>query len=154
MEELAADPKSGVINDQDFGYISFEPPYDDEDEGFWQMYNDWEHPEANAKVSCSLIPGNEDGPFDVSREFFLSKRQELGSLWELCLEELRKIIKEWYAKENISDPREIFFLSSLSMVRSDSKDWEVSFEAKDGHFWTFVSFQIRDNRIIGNTIDM
>lgn len=153
LEELASIPGSGVIKDPDFGFISYEPPYKEGDEGFWQMYDDWEHPESNAKVGCSAIPGDETGPFQEARQFLLSKRNNLGGLWSLCHDELIKAIERWYQKEDTKDPKEIYYLSSLSVESSKCDEWEVSFEAKDQYFWTFTSFQIKGNTIVGNTTD-
>lgn len=153
LEQLASTPGSGVINDPDFGFISYEPPYKEGDEGYWQMYNDWEHPESNAKVGCSAIPGDENGPFPVAREFLLSKRNDLDGLWNLCHDELIKVIRQWYQDDKDKSPMDIYYLSSLSMENSKSDEWEVSFEAKDEFFWTFTSFQIKGNTIIGNSTD-
>jgi hypothetical protein len=153
LEELASTPGSGVIKDPDFGFISYELPYKTGGEGFWQMYNDWDHPESNAKIGCSAIPGDENGPFKEARQFLLSKRNDLDALWDLCCDELIKIIAVWYPEEKGRDPKEVYYLSSLSMENSNSDEWEVSFEAKDDYFWTFISFQIKGNTIIGNTTD-
>jgi hypothetical protein len=117
------------------------------------MYDDWVHPESNAKVGCSAIPGDETGPFQEARQFLLSKRNDLDGLWSLCHDELVKAIERWYQEEDTKDPKEIFYLSSLSMESSKSDEWEVSFEAKDQYFWTFTSFQIKGNTIVGNTTD-
>ena len=143
LEELASIPKSGVLKDRDFGFISYVPPSKKEDEGFWQMYHEWEHPESNAKVGCSIIPGDDNGPFESSRKFLLSKRSQLSELWEFCHDELSKIVQEWYQKENTNDPKDIYFLSSLALEKSGGDEWEISFEAHDKYFWTFVSFQIK-----------
>jgi hypothetical protein len=153
LEELAAKPVSEVMKDVDFGYISYEPPSVKGEEGYWQMYDDWSFPEANAKLGCSAIPGDANGPFQIARKFLLSKRDALEELWVLCSDELQKIKEQWYPKETEMSHKDIYFLSSISMERSDSDEWEISFEAKDGYFWTFVSFQIKDNNIVGNTID-
>ena len=153
LKELAAKRGSGVMKDSDFGYISYEPPSAEGEEGYWQMYDDWSFPEVNAKLGCSAIPGDENGPFQIARKFLLSKRDALEELWVLCGEELEKIKEQWYPEETDKSYRDIYFLSSISVERSDSNEWEISFESKDSYFWTFVSFQIKDNNILGNTID-
>lgn len=100
------------MNDPDFGKISYEPPYKEGQEGFWQMYNDWEYPEFNAKVGCSMIPGDENGPFESSREFLLDKRKKLDMLWDMCHEELLNTIEQWYPNISTKKPGDIYYLSS------------------------------------------
>lgn len=154
LEELSKIPGSGVVDDKDFGLIRFVEAAGEEDEGFWQMEHDWELPAYNAKIGCCEIPGDINGPFDEARSFLLSKKENIDALWKLCEGELRKNIAQWYPKDIAKNSEDIFFLSSLAMDSdSDNKGWEISFEAKDEYKWTFMSFQLEGDKIIGGTVD-
>jgi len=153
LEELAKRPNSGVLYDEDFGFISYEPPNKNWDEGYWQMFNDWGCSESNAKIGCSTIPGDKNGPFKESRHFLLSKKENLNDLWQLCNKSLNKIKQEWYPGDTDKSIQDIYYLSSLGMGKSNTDDWNISFETKEDYRWSFVTFTIRNNIISDYTID-
>jgi hypothetical protein len=154
LDKLVEVEGSGFLKDPDFGLIRYVEASDDE-EGFWQMDDDWDLPEEKAKVSCCVIPGDINGPFVEARQFLLLKKENLSKLWLLCEDELHEQIKVWYPNDIGRPPQDIFFIASLALdgVKQNSNGWEVSFESRDDFRWTFMSFQFQGNELVSGSVD-
>jgi len=148
-EELLSDPGSGLIGDEDFGLISYFQPSDQED-GIWQMEDEWENPDESAIITCTGIPGNIHGPYKESRDFLLSKRQKLDQIWALCQKPLLAYTARWSPGSESANPKDIYWLSTMALNDSSLEVFEVGFESKEDHPLGQIYFEITDGKIINN----
>ena len=142
-----------AMDDPDFGRIQFDAIGESEF-GMWQMDDDWEIPEAWAKVACCSIPGDKSGPYPEARSFLISKRHSLNDVWRIVELHLEAMRAKWRPDTGSTPLTEVFYLSALSMDHpfTSPPTWEVSFEPRDG-FWIFASFQFQGDTFIDSSCD-
>lgn len=142
IQQAINEDGSGVLDDPDFGIIQYDEPYDGKGEGIWQMIDEWSLNESRLSqfpekldFSSSSILGNNDGPYDIAREFILSKLDinNRNKIWDSSESYLKEQLLRWLPKYEHMDSREIFMLTNIATHKIENNEitkWEVVFGIK------------------------
>ncbi|BBO93171.1 hypothetical protein [Desulfosarcina ovata] len=147
-------PQSLTIEDSDFGIIQYVEPVKEYPYGYWQMDDKWKVDFQKEPLCSAGIPGDESGPFESARKFILEKKNSPSLIWGICDSALREFIDEFIKDVKYSEPKDIFYISCISMDsdKNDPQGWEVCFDTKDEYRWINFCLQIEGNNIVSNTI--
>jgi hypothetical protein len=102
------------MDDPDFGPITFDSGKGAV-VGVWQMDGDWNMPADNAKLGCSSIPGDKNGPFLEARTFLLQIKSDANRIWQLSEVILKNQLRKWRIADQIDDVKDYVYWSSLSL---------------------------------------
>ena len=115
------------IVDPVFGKLVFMHIEKHPERSYWE--GEWKMPESNHSIGISLR-GEEQGPSEDSRSFYLSLPDRIEQIIERCRPPLAKVFREWLNKDT---PADIF--SELKLTGFDIDDpnerplrWSVQFE--------------------------
>jgi hypothetical protein len=115
------------IVDPVFGMLTFTHIAKHPERSYWE--GEWKVPGRGCSIGISLH-GEEDGPTEDSRKFYLNLPERIDQILERCRPPLAKVFREWLNREM---PDDIF--SELKLTGFDVDDpncqplrWSVSFE--------------------------
>lgn len=159
IHELVNEPRSGLMDDPDFGLIEYF-------EGIWQMNDKWEYSKYSQKLrfSSSSILGDLDGPFTFAREFLLSKNEETNyqAIWKNSETGLTQQIQRWHARHSGRDPKDLFSLTNISMESNEGNEiaqWEATFEPKaetinqESDIFTYIYLKFNRDNYVSTSCD-
>jgi hypothetical protein len=143
-----------TLEDHDFGHISFDEHPQGSGVGIWQMHDDWELPNASAKLGCNSIPGGREGPYPEARAFLLAKKSRAAELWGICEDVLQEIRDKRFPSRKGEPLRQVFVMTSLGLDEpiTDPACWSVGFESQDPH-WVYVEVALRGDEVTGHVCD-
>lgn len=127
-----------VVQDSALGRVAFDPK-----DGTWETIQD-------TPIYHGGIPGTVDGPDHTSIEEICVRLGKVDSYWHICSADLLYIASCYASLPQVSEPREIFRLSALSLYPTY---WEICFETNPENKWIHVSMQFEGEVLVSNTID-
>ena len=130
------------MDDADFGKLLYIYISNDPKQSYWE--GQWQFPPTGTVISISL-PGDESGPYDEARKFYLEMIPKYENLIELARPQLIAVFKQWFKKEL---PKNIFTdlkLSGCNLIEARVRPvcWELSFETT-GNRWLGITIPFED----------
>jgi len=115
------------VSDPDFGNLLFMHISKHPERSYWEC--EWKFPNTGINVFIALR-GDESGPTEESRQFYLGLPQRFEWVMAECRPRLEGVFKEWL---NRSLPTDIFSVLKLSGFELEDPTqhpvhWDVSFE--------------------------
>ena len=137
--------------DADFGELTFIFIPNAPARSYWEA--EWTFPPTGTKVSIAL-DGDEAGPSQGAREFFLAIPARFPGLIETVRPALDQVFLRWYGRPLARDPWQDLTLAGfgLESVDADGASWDVSFEAT-GEKWLGIRVPIRGERVLEAEVD-
>lgn len=111
------------MTDPDFGdLLFFGGP-----NAYWEC--EWKFPKTGTVISINL-PGDESGPSQEARQFYLALPARYETILAAVRTELEKVFRHWFEQEL---PQDIFTVVKLSGfgvwdAKTQPLDWDISFE--------------------------
>jgi hypothetical protein len=139
------------MSDPDFGTLRFIHIDKHPKRSYWE--GEWSFPPTGTVVSIAL-DGDESGPNDEARQFYLGLPARFESILKACRFGLEQVFREWRDEQL---PQDIFAVVQLTGFEvegpvEDPVRWEVSFETTDDD-WLGIAVPFAGNTPSAPVVD-
>ena len=139
-------PPEVRLVDPQFGDLLFMNVPKRPEESYWE--GEWNFPPTESTIGISL-PGDSQGPFAESREFYLSLPSKFEGVLKMVRPKLEKVYEDWLEKDlpqNIFDDLELTGFN-LENPRSKPIQWEICFETKGDLPWLGIGIHFQGDEL-------
>jgi len=125
------------ITDPDFGRLLFMYIPNAPERSYWEC--EWRFPKTGAVVGIGL-PGNEDGPRQAGRQFYLALADRFEQILAAARPKLKEVFQMWLQRELPADVFTVVKLSGFHVENPEQQPlkWSVLFEAT-GDRWLGIT---------------
>jgi hypothetical protein len=123
--------------DAEFGDLLFMYIRNAPKESYWECT--WKFPATGTTVFIG-IPGDEAGPYQIAREFFLALPERFESIITACRPRLQEVFSHWFQTDLPADIFSVLKLTAfgVEVAKKTPLEWDVSFETT-GPMWLSIT---------------
>jgi hypothetical protein len=136
-----------IFGNMTFMYISNNP-----EQSYWECES-WKFPPTNSRIGIGL-PGDESGPREEARQFYLAKGEHFKSLVNEAMPKISTAYLEFAGKELKGDLFKTFKLAGFDIeeLGKGKPEWSMSFETRKGT-WLFITIRFKGDSAFQAVVD-
>jgi hypothetical protein len=140
-----------TLDDPDFGRLLYMHIARDPSRSYWEC--EWTFPPTGTRISIGL-PGSKEGPWPVSRAFFLALVPEFNQIVERVRPAVDRVFRDWLDRPLNNDLWQDVNLAGFGVEdpRATPPQWDVAFETT-GAKWLGITVPIAGDQVQEAVVD-